>query len=209
MRKITQLKIGFVLAVLLTITGCSMFGSNPSAPTAVEHLVYVVQTNYVDATVLHTNVVTVTNAQNVVVEQTNIVSAVVQVPAYTLTTSPTTVATVQASGTALNTFFPGIGSMASMGVLALLGLWAQLRGQKKSNTADAIAQEVETIREFIKTLPSGTKYDTAITSWLQAHQLATGTASQVLGILGSSINNAEAKGAVIEIKQAIDAASKP
>ena len=188
-----KIKIILPLVVLLTITGCSLFGSNPSAPTSVEHFFYDVQTN-------HALVVSTLPSGGLVTNE---------LLSYTMTTKPVTTTTVQASGTALNTFFPGIGSMASMGVLALLGLWAQLRGQKKSDTADAIAQEVETIREFILTLPNGTKYDTAITSWLQAHQLATGTASQVLGILSSSINNAEAKGAVIEIKQAIDAASTP
>jgi hypothetical protein len=193
MKKITQLKTGIVLAALFTLTGCSLFGTNPIAPTSFERSLFDIQTN-------QTQVVTTSPTGGLV---TNIVLS------FTFTTKPATKETVQAGGTAVNTIWPGIGSIVSMGVLGLLGLWAQLRGNKKSDTAVAVAQEVETIREFIKTLPSGTKIDTAITSWLQAHQLATGTASQVLGILSTSVNNDQAKGAVNEIKQAIDAASKP
>jgi hypothetical protein len=116
---------------------------------------------------------------------------------------------VQAGGTALNSVLPGVGSMVSMGVLALLGLWAQLRSSKNGNAASAIAQEVETMREFIMTLPNGTKYDTAITSWLQSHQIETGTVSTVLGILANDISNPDAKAAVTEIQQTINAAAAP
>jgi hypothetical protein len=193
MKKITSLKIGLVLAALVTVTGCSLFGSNPVAPTAMESGLFDVQTNQAAIVTTSPTGGLVTNLQT----------------SYTLTTKATTTAAVQTGGSVLNAVLPGVGSMASMGVLALLGLWAQLRGNKASNTADAIAQEVETIREFIKTLPSGTKYDTAITAWLQSHQLETGTADQVLSILANTVSNPDAVAAVNEIKNTIAAASAP
>ena len=89
--------------------------------------------------------------------------------------------------------------MVTMGLLALLGAWGHLRSYKAGNTASAIAQEVETLREFIQALPNGTKYDTAITSWLQNHQMETGVAQQVVGILANSVSNPDAKVAANEI----------
>jgi len=193
MKKNTQLKIALALAVMLSLAGCSLFGTNPSAPVAAEHFLFDVQTN-------HTLLVTTTPTGGLVTNDQL---------SYVLTTKPATAAAVNTAGTVANTFLPGVGSLASMGILALLGLWAQLRGQKSSNTADAIAQEVETIREFIKTLPNGTKYDTAITSWLQTHQVETGTANQVLSILENTVSNPDALAAVTEIKNTLTAASTP
>jgi hypothetical protein len=209
MKKTKMALTGLLLIATLTITGCKLFGANPVAPTTIEHYVYIVQTNYVPTPVLVTNTVTVTNVQGVVTNQPVVTTTITQVPQYVLTTSPTTTATVQAGGTALNSVLPGVGSMVSMGVLALLGLWAQLRSSKNGNAASAIAQEVETMREFIMTLPNGTKYDTAITSWLQSHQIETGTVSTVLGILANDISNPDAKAAVTEIQQTINAAAAP
>jgi len=61
------------------------------------------------------------------------------------------------------------------------------------------------LREFIQALPNGTKYDAAITAWLQQHQMQAGVAQQVLGILENNVSNPEAKAAVNEISATLTA----
>jgi UDP-N-acetylmuramyl tripeptide synthase len=113
----------------------------------------------------------------------------------------------------LNLFAPGIGTIASSGLLLVLGIFAHLRGvgntAAANNTSATLAQEIEALREFIQTLPSGAKYDTAITAWLQQHQLQAGVATQVLGLLGNEVSNPDAKAAVTEIQGVLANLSKP
>ena len=214
-----------LVAAMLTLTGCaSEFGVNPVGPNAVESKLFAVATNAVTQTINTTNTVTVTNVATVAVTntvgqvipvlvtntvtQTQIVPVLVTNAAYTLTTAPATTATVQAAGAIINGFAPGLGSTIAAGLMALFGLWGHLRSQKATNTSAAIAQEVETLREFIQTLPQGAKYDTAITAWLQAHQVETGTAQQVLGLLENNVDNPAAKVAASEIQATLAALSK-
>ena len=214
------------LLALLAVTGCATeFGVNPKGPSAVENKLYTTVTNYVTATVNQTNTVTVTNIAQVTVtntvgqvipitvtntvQQVQIIPVTVTNQAITMTTAPSTAATIQAGGAIINGFAPGIGSMVSAGLLALFGLWGHLRSSKAINTSAAIAQEVETLREFIQTLPQGAKYDTAITAWLQAHQMETGTAQQVLGLLANNVDNPAAKAAAAEIQNTLAALQKP
>jgi len=192
-----------------------MFGASAKPPTAAERLIYQVQTNWatvtlnVTNTIVQTNVITIgTNVTQVVVTNASVTPITTQEAEYTMTTSPTTTAVVQGAGAALNTVAPGIGSMVSMGILALLAVWAHLRGISATNTSQSLAQEIEALREFIQTLPSGAKYDVAITSWLQSHQVETGVATQVLGLLANQVSNPDAKAAVTEIQATIAAASK-
>lgn len=213
--------------LILTIfcVGCTLFGATPKAPTAVESTLFNVQTNFVTNSVTQTNLVTqvvpevqmvtVTNQQNQVitttntVELTNTTTQVVQVtnvtPQYTYTTGATTTATVQAAGSVLNSIVPGVGGIASAGILALLALWAQLRSTKNSTTAGTLAQEVETLLEFINTLPNGSNYTTVITSWLQSHQVDAGVANTILGLLENQVSNPNAKAAVAEIQGTLSA----
>jgi hypothetical protein len=201
--------------------GCSILGTDTSAPNAVEQKLFTTVTNYVPVVVQTTNttfatnvvtqfqtntvgqIVTVTNT--VVQPEYNLVTVTNQIPQYENTVSTNTANVVTAAGGVLNTFFPGMGSMAGAGVMALLGLWAQLRSGKRQDTSAALAQEVETMREFILTLPSGTKYDQAITTFLQQHQLESGVAEQVLGLLENEVSNPDAKAAVAEIQGTLKA----
>ena len=207
MKKSIVLSLVAVCILAATIVGCSALATK--SPTAIERLVYDVHTNYVNVYTVQTNyaVATITNILDQVVQVTNQVVAVVtnQQAEYGLTVKPGTTATVTEVGAAANTMYPGIGSMASMGVLALLGAWAWFRGRKSSATSTTLAQEIETLRQFILTLPKGSQYDVAITGWLQTHQVETGVANQVLGILATQVNNEEAKGALLNIQQAIAA----
>lgn len=205
----------------LALAGCAtakdLFGLNPKAPTAAEQMTYNIQTNYVTQVQQVTNVVTqyvpvyVTNQLNQVVlttnvlTQLNVTSVTNQVPQYTLTPNSTSQATAQGIGAVVNTFAPGVGSAVTMGLLALLGAWGHLRSAKNSTTAGTLAQEVETLREFIQALPNGTAYDTAITGWLQQHQLEAGVAQQVLGLLNNTVDNPAAKAAVTEISSTLTA----
>jgi hypothetical protein len=112
---------------------------------------------------------------------------------------------IQAGGSILSTFMPGIGGMVSSGLMALLALWAYLRSSKLGNTSTALAQEIETLREFILSLPKGANYDQAITAWLQGHQAEAGVAQEVLGLLQSEVSNPDAQVAAKELQEAIGA----
>lgn len=215
--------------LLLAMTGCatlsSLFGATPSAPSKVEQALYVIQTNYVDQVVTTTNTITfaeahivqVTNVNNEVVTQTNVQTVIDhqlvlqtnQVAVYTQTTAPATVATVQGIGAATNAVAPGVGTMISTIGLGLLAFWGHLRSWKRGTTANVVTQEVEALREFIQSLPNGTKYDAVITAWLQSHQVESGVATQVLAILDKSTDNTEAKKAAESISATLTALGTP
>lgn len=215
-----------VLAMALLLIpiggGCSVLGTDTSAPNVVEQKLFTTVTNFVEVPVTKTLTNYVT--QDVVVYTTNTVGQIVTVtntvtqpiystvtvtnviPQYQNAVSDNTKATVTAGGGILNTFFPGVGSMVSSGVMALLALWAQLRSGKRQQTAAALTQQMETVLEFIKSLPNGTAYKEAITNFLQAHQMEAGVATQVLNLLENQVSNSDAKAAVEEIKNTIAAA---
>ena len=218
--KIKHIAVMVSAIALMAVAGCAAFADTRN-PNIVERTIYDVHTNYIDVAVLHTNVVTqvntvtVTNEQNNIVTttntvvMTNIVSSTDQVPVYGLTTKTATASTVSAIGAGINIVAPGVGSCVSLGLMALLTLFAHLRGLKHAATSSTLAQEVETMREFIQSLPNGTKYDTAITGWLQAHQLETGVATQVLGIVGNVVDNPAAKVAAQEISATLTQLGTP
>lgn len=209
------------VASFCIITGCSLVGTDPKAPSAFEQNLFTTVTNYVDVVRSHTvtnfvevpvyktnevgQIVTATN----IVPQYEIVTVTNTIPQYSNTTKPEVKESIAGAGGFINTFFPGAGSIISTGLVALLGAWAQLRSSKRKSTAIALAQEIETVRQFIKTLPNGTNYDVAITKFLQDHQIEAGVIDQVLAVLGSHVNSDEAKGAVNFIDDAVKAASTP
>jgi hypothetical protein len=216
-------KIKSLLAVSLlamSVISCSTFGKNPSPPTAFESKLFVIQTNFVPVIVTKTNVenkinvITITNSVGVILWQTNqvtvtnSVSETNEVPNYTYGQSDAGKTIAQTTGAIVNGVAPGFGGIAGTGIMAILSLWAYLRGSKFKTTSVTIAQEVETMREFLKTLPQGAKYDQAIVSFLQSHQMETGTAQQVLSLVNNEVSNPEAQAAVKEIQDALAALSK-
>jgi hypothetical protein len=223
----TRIKLWPMTAVIMAIlaigclTGCKEFGTDTTAPNVVEQKLFTTVTNYVQVPVQQTNttyttntvtqfatntvgqIVTVTN--EVVQPKYNLVWVTNEVPQYQNTVSSNTASTVSTAGGILNMFFPGIGSAVSSGVLALLAIWAQARSGKRQQTASALAQEVETILEFVKSLPNGANYQLAITQFLQSHQLETGVANQVLSLIENQVSNPEAKAALEQIKNTLTA----
>jgi hypothetical protein len=221
MAKAVVAVVSLALLVCSVLSGCGMVGAHPGAPNVVERALFDVVTNTEEVTVTKTNVheVTVdvpvykTNEVGVTVVSTNHVSY--SVPEivigmqtnrdYSLTPKEATKGYVAGIGGIVNTFFPGAGSMVAAGLLAGLAAWGHLRSAKNKGSAISLAQEVESIREFIKTLPNGAKYDTAIKQWLQSHQVEEGVAKQVLDIVKNEISNPEAKAAIGEIQGTVDA----
>lgn len=215
-----------LIAGLVLIAGCSAFKYG-APPTKLEQAAFNVQTNIITIPVLRTNwtVVTqtqtnivpvlVTNPQNVTVTTytTNVVPVIVQVPTVTMGTSNVTTYTYSpgpgvqtaagVAGTIGNLF--GVGGIASTALTAIAGLWAWYRGSKLKNTGGTLAQEIETIRAFVKLLPNGANYDTILTQWLSDHQKETGTVSQVLDLLQNVVSNPNAQIAAQQIQAAINA----
>lgn len=225
--------IALILAAIgMAAVGCALF-SGTQVPTATEHAFYDVQTNYitVPVTVLQTNMVQATNTTVVLATNTvgQIVTATnavivpqyvivpvtnyIQQPVYALTPNATTVATANSVAVIGNSVVPGAGTLAGAAMTALVGLWGWLRsykqGTQQASAAGALSQEIETMLEFINTLPNGTSYTTAITSWLQSHQVQTGTVSTVLSILENQVSNPAAKAAVADIQQTLTTLATP
>lgn len=182
--------IGALLAVSL-FTGCKQLGVNPTPPTKFESQIFEVKTNYVPVEVV-TPSGTVTN----------------EVPIYVYHQKPGTTKTVSAVGAIGDLVSPGVGGALSTVAMAGLSLWAWFRGSKFRNVSITIAQEVETLREFLKRLPQGVKYDQALVSFLQRHQMETGTAKEVLKIIQEEVDDLQAKEAVKQIIDGMDAAAR-
>lgn len=218
-------KLIALLPIIALMTGCSLMGTSPSAPSKFEQSLFNVQTNWTTNSVWTTNIIPQVVTQQVwhtntiglldiqtntyTIFTTNVAFVTNTIPQYVMTTSDSTKTLVSGTGTLINTFFPGGGGAVTAGILALLAAWGHLRSSKNGDTAAALAQEVETMREFIKTLPSGTKYDVAITQFLQDHQVESGVAKQVLSLLSDRVDNPEAKVAMSEIKNTLAALSGP
>lgn len=206
--------VGLCLVCGAIIVSCSLTGcTNLVPPTKTEQALYTTITNVVTVTnqvpvpveVRHTNEVilystnelhqTVTTLSNWVntVWQTNIVPIQVLETNHVFTTKPEVKDAVTGIGALVNGFVPGAGAAATEITLGLLGVWAHLRSRRKGTTATALVQELETVRQFLKTLPNGASYDEAVVSFLKDHQNEVGVATQVIGILSSQLKNPDAK----------------
>lgn len=230
-----------VFTIFTAITGCSILGSNPKPPSKFESALFdtvtnhvtvtnqvvrvipVYATNTVQQTFLVTNIVQgappqVSQVFTQVVERvidhfvTNNAQVVSTNEAYTLTPSARTKAGEQAIGSAVNAFLPGAGTLVSLGLAAITGLWGYGRSTKLagvSNTAATLVQEMETVREFIGALPNGANIDSTLTDWLHAHQTETGAVSNVLGLLKNEVSNSDAKVAAQQLIDTINALNTP
>jgi hypothetical protein len=162
-----------------------------SAPVVQAVTNTVVFTNTVERVVERTNVVLVTNAATGAVTgyatrepvATNLVTVVltnlvpvfytnlVQVPVTNLVAKPEVEATIEAGGSILNTFLPGIGSMLA---LALGGLYHGYRQVRNRKVNEALIQGVETARAVLETTPQGQAADAQFVKWLMEHQKEAG-----------------------------------
>lgn len=167
-------------AITFLLGGCSLIGTNPSAPTKFESGLYDTTTNYV-ATTNAAGLVTVT-------------------PQYVETPKASVVAVTQGVGTAVNTFFPGVGGIVSTGLALILGAWGYLRSNKQAAvTGGALTQEIQTILTFVGQLPNGSEYVNALTAWLQAHQNDTDTVDQIAALIAKEVSNTDAKAAANQV----------
>src|SRR5215471_14870925 len=105
--------LGVLCLVWVVASGCSTLDR-----------AYKEDVTWTNAPVVHvfTNTVVVTNVVPVVMERTNVVfvTNVVQVPATNLVAKPGALAAIEATGSVVNTFAPGVGSILA---LALAGLY--------------------------------------------------------------------------------------
>lgn len=197
---------GIVIAFL---AGCA---SKP--PTAVEQKFFDVQTNLAPVVRVETNVIAVTlyrtNEQNVVVPvtvyETNRVAVTNYAETYVFTPGAGAKQVAEVGGAVGNIF--GVGGLVTTALGALFSLWGYARSRKNYVTAANIAQTVETIREFVKSLPNGAVYDNELVNWMQTHQAEQGVLNQVLDLLSKHVSNPDARVAADQIRATIAALGK-
>ncbi len=185
----------------------------------------VVATNTVSQVVERTNIVFVTNAASGAVSgyatreavATNLVTVVltnlvpvfytnlVQVPVTNLVAKPEAEATIQAAGSVVNTFFPGIGGILA---LALGGLYHGYRQVRNRKVNEALIQGVETARAVLETTPQGQVADTQFVKWLMDHQKEAGVFTTVSALVDSLSDNPAAKLTAQEIVERVQKAQQ-
>ena len=186
------LTLSSVILAALIIIGCS---SKP--PTKAEQRIFTVTTNYYPAEVVSTN-------------SGQVVTQIVQMPAYTYGPGPGGDAAKGVAGAIGNIAAPGVGGPIASGVVGLgLALWAWIRGNKQSATANNLAQSIEVARELIKSLPNGAAIDSSYTTWLAQHQAEAGVIPQVLDILDKTVDNPLAKQTSDQLRAALAAIQNP
>jgi len=185
----------------------------------------VVLTNTVPVVMERTNVVYVTNAITGAVSghlerepvATNMVTAVVtnfvpvfytnvvQVPVTNLVAKPEALATIEATGSIVNTFAPGIGSILA---LALAGLYHGYRQVRNRKVNEALVQGVETARAILTTTPQGQAADAQFVKWLMEHQKEAGVFTTVSGLVEQLTDNPAARLTAQEIAARVERAAQ-
>ena len=180
----------------------------------------VMVTNTVPVVTERTNVVYVTNAATGAVSgylarepvATNLVAAVVtnfvpvfytnlvQVPVTNLVAKPEAEAAIQAAGSVVNTFAPGIGSILA---LALAGLYHGYRQVRNRRVTEALVQGVETARAVLTTTPQGQAADAQFVKWLMEHQKEAGVFTTVSALVDQLSDNPAAKMTAQEIAERV------
>ncbi len=184
----------------------------------------VVVTNVVPVVTERTNVVYVTNAATGAVSgylarepvATNMVAAVVtnfvpvfmtklvQVPVTNLVEKPEVLATIGATGSVVNTFAPGIGSILALALGGLYHTYRQLRNRKVN---EALVQGVETARAVLATTPQGQAADAQFVKWLMEHQKEAGVFATVSSLVDQLSDSPAAKMTAQEILQRVKSAT--
>lgn len=175
-----------------------------------------ITTNVIPVTLYKTNEVvqTVTNVQGVTEYRTNVVPVAVpgfqtnvavvtnEPQSYHFTPKPEAIQPYKdAAGAAGNLF--GVGGLASTAVGIFFSVWGFLRSRKNYSTAADLAQIIETMRSFVQQLPNGAAYDTALVSFMQAHQAESGVINQVIQLLTKEVSNPDAQVAADHIRQGL------
>ena len=180
----------------------------------------VVVTNTVPQVVERTSVVYVTNSATGAVSgyatrepvATNMVATVLtnfvpvfytnlmQVPVTNLVAKPEALATIEATGSIVNTFAPGIGSILA---LALGGLYHGYRQVRNRRVTEALVQGVETARAVLTTTPQGQAADAQFVKWLMEHQKHAGVFTTVSALVDQLSDNPAAKMTAQEIAERV------
>jgi hypothetical protein len=143
---------------------------------------------------LATNLVTVVVTNLVPVFQTNLVL----VPVTNLVARPEAEATIQAAGSVVNTFLPGVGSIFALALGGAYHGYRQLRNRKVN---EALVQGVETARAILETTPQGQAADGQFVKWLMEHQKEAGVFATVSELVDCLSDNPAAKVTAQEIME--------
>ncbi|MCX6890767.1 MAG: hypothetical protein NTX51_04500, partial [Verrucomicrobia bacterium] len=183
----------------------------------------VLVTNVVSEVVERTSIVYVTNAASGAVSgyvtreavATNLLLAVmtnlvpvfytniVQVPITNLVARPEALAAMDAVGSVVNTFAPGIGSIVA---LAMAGLYHGYRQVRNRKVTEALVQGIETARAVLTTTPQGQAADAQLVKWLMEHQKESGVFTTVSGLVEQLSDNPAARMTAQEIAQRLQQA---
>jgi hypothetical protein len=147
-----------------------------------------------------TNMVTAMVTNFVPVFYTN----VVQVPVTNLVAKPEALATIEATGSVINTFLPGIGSMVALVLGGLYHGYKQVRNRKVN---EALVQGLETARAVLTTTPQGQAADAQFVKWLMDHQKEAGVFTTVSGLVEQLTDNPAAKMTAQEIAERVKSAN--
>jgi len=187
-----------IITLAFIAAGCGVIGQNPTPPTKFEQSIFDVtpSTNFIQQILVTKG----TNDDGSII--TTVTTNTTPVIGSKLQTSESTKSTVTTISGLVNTFAPGVGTLLGTALAGALATWASMRGQK--NAAPVLAQNIETLLEFVKTLPDGQKVHDTITQFLFDHQRETGTVNVVAGLISKYVSNPDAKFAALEIQAAID-----
>jgi len=129
----------------------------------------------------------------------------VEIPVTNLVAKPEAEATIQATGSVINTFAPGIGSIVA---LALAGLYHGYQQVRNRRVNEALVQGVETARAVLTTTPQGQAADAQFVKWLKEHQKDAGVFATVSSLVDEVSNNPAARLTAQEIAERVRAAQQ-
>lgn len=179
-----------------------------TVPQVVEHEWIVMVTNqatgkvsgYVEREPVATNLVTLRVTNTIPVFETNTVA----VPVTNLVARPEALAAIGATGTIVNTFLPGIGSIVA---LLLGGVYHGYRQVRNRKVNEALVQGVETARAILERTPQGQATDAQFVKWLMEHQKEAGVFTTVATLVDTLIDNPAAKLTAQEIAERVKASA--
>jgi hypothetical protein len=114
----------------------------------------------------------------------------VQVPVTNLVAKPEAEAAIAATGSVVNAFAPGVGSIVALVLGGLYHGYRQLRNRKVN---EALVQSVETARAVLITTPQGQAADAQFVKWLMEHQKEVGVFAAVTQLVDQFSDNPAAK----------------
>jgi hypothetical protein len=129
----------------------------------------------------------------------------VRVPATNLVARPEALAAIEATGSAVNAFAPGIGSVLA---LVLGGIYHGYRQVRNRKVNGALIQGVETARAVLATTPQGQVADAQLVKWLMVHQKEAGVFATVSGMVDELSDNPAARVVAEEIAERLQIAQR-